>query len=112
MPLDRIITVNVETRGTYSDRGQYVAGTVTPLRVWATKTDRDLMDVLETGGDRGEIQRTWRVRWDSRIYAAQPELLAVVDDTLTFNIQNMAEVTGRDGMTRRRFIDLTGVFSA
>ena len=112
MPLDRIVTVNVETRGAYNDVGRYVEGVVTPLRVWASKTDRNLMDVLETGGNRGEIQRTWRVRWNAAIYAAQPELLAVEDEGLVYDIQNMAEVTDRDGMTRRRFIDLTGVWYA
>ena len=111
MPLDRTIEVQVEIPGDYNDRGVYVPGAVSYLRLWATKTDRDLVNVIETGGERGEIMRTWRLRWNAAVYAAGPTLLTVVDDGVKFGVQNMVEVTGRQGEYRRRWIDLTGVYS-
>ena len=112
MPADRRIIVHVEQPGHRNDFGEYVNGPITPLAVWATKDDRTLEDILETGGDRQSVTRKWRVRYDKRIYDSLVSLLEVEDGGLTFNVESIVEVTdqgvGRQRL-RRRWIDIEGV---
>ena len=113
MPADRIITVNVQAEPKRNQYGETVPGPVTPLRVWASKEDIGLRDILETGGDRQEVQRRWTVRYDQRIYSSPTALLSVLDGGTTFNVQSVNEVTRqRAGLAdlRKRFITITGVY--
>ena len=84
-----------------------------PYRVWATKRDLNLRDQEESGGARGEITRRWRIRWNEAIYESTLSLVMINDGGRTFNVQNMVEVTGsrREQQLRRRFMELTGVFT-
>ena len=114
MPADRLIVVNVEAAGMNNEMGEYVPGPVTPIRAWATKEDIGLRDILESGGNRQEVQRTWKIRYDPRIYGSPTALLSVQDDGRLFNVQSVAEVTRQRGglaELRRRFLTITGVFT-
>ena len=80
--LDRIITVRVQAEGMRNEHGEFVEGAVTPIRVWASRRDRDLTDIAEEGGTRGEARRDWRIRWRADLAGAATSSLAVEDDRL------------------------------
>ena len=114
MPADRLITVNLTGEGMRNQYGEYVEGEVTPIRAWASKYDLRLIDVEEAGGVRSEVTRRWRIRYDPRIYDTPVDRLEVVDGVQTFNITQTREVTaqGRNRPDlRRRFMELTGIFT-
>ena len=111
MPADRVITVNIEAEGTRDIHGIYTPGPVTAVRMWASQRDKSLRDIIESGGLRDTGERTWRVRWRSDLYNTPTSRIEVVDGSRTFGVTNMVELTGRDRMTRRRFIELEGIFS-
>ena len=114
MPFDRQITVNVEALGTRNAAREYIPGPVTPYAVWASKYDLRLIDVEEAGGVRSEVTRRWRIRYDPRIYDTPVDRLEVVDGVQTFDLTQVREVTaqgrGRPDL-RRRFMELTGIFT-
>ena len=110
MPVDRIITVRTTTEGMRNEHGEFEPGVATDHTVWASRFDASLTDVAESGGSRGETLRDWRIRYRAD-FAAIAELsrVTVIDDGLTFNVQNLIEETGRDGITRRRWLRISGV---
>ena len=114
MPADRKITVNVEAEGTRNSMGEYIPGPTTAHTVWASKYDVSLVDVLETGGARQEVQRRWRIRYSGVIYETPTARLEVVDGGVTFSVVSMAEVTRQREASdlRRRWIELTGAYTA
>ena len=112
MPTDRLITVNVTGEGMRNQYGEFVPGVVTPIRTWASRRDQSQQDIIESGGQRDETRRDWRIRWDRRIADVPVSMLSVVDGGVTFDALNVIEVT-RQGRgqadLRRRFLDLQGV---
>ena len=112
MPVDRIITVRTTTEGMRNEHGEFEPGVATDHTVWASRFDASITDVAESGGSRGETLRDWRIRYRAD-FAAIAELsrVTVIDDGLTFNVQNLIEETGRDGITRRRWLRISGVKS-
>ena len=115
MPFDRRISVNITGPGMQNQYNEYVPGDVTALTVWASKYDLRLIDVEEAGGVRSEVTRRWRIRYDPRIYDTPVDRLEIVDGAQTFNITQTREVTaqGRDRPDlRRRFMELTGIFTS
>ena len=113
MPADRLINVEVSATGTRAMNGRYIPGELTTLRVWTTKHDLSLVDLVEQGGNRDVVTRSWRVRFDSRIYST-PTSHMDVDGGVHFSITHMNEITDQGAnrqALRRRWIDLTGVHS-
>ena len=110
MPADRLITITTETPGHRNDQGVYIPGQSVARRVWATRMDRSLEDVAEEGGQRDETRRDWRIRWRSDVAALAPSDMKVTDEGQDFDVQNMIEVTD-EGRTRRRFLDVQGVYT-
>ena len=112
MPSGRRITINVSEPSTRNDQGESVPGAVTALGAWARRRDLDAKKVFETGGTRGEITREWRVRWNGQIARAALTELEVEDETDTFRVNSMTEVTeqgrGQPDL-RKRWIDLQGI---
>ena len=109
--LDRIITVRVQAEGMRNEHGEFVEGAVTPIRVWASRRDRDLTDIAEEGGTRGEARRDWRIRWRADLAGAATSSLAVQDDRLEWTVDKLVEVTGRKGELRRRWLDIQGRYT-
>ena len=112
MPSGRRITVNVRAPGTRNDQGEFVPGALTALGAWARRRDVSAEKVIETGGIRGERIREWRVRWNGQIARAALTELEVEDETETFRVSSMVEVTeqgrGQPDL-RKRWIDLQGI---
>ena len=111
MPLDRRITINVSTEGRRNEFGEYVEGSTISHGVWATRMDRSQKDIEDEGGTLTSSRRDYRVRWFPELAASPVALVEVVDDEVTFNVLNMIEETGRDGITRRRWLRISGVYS-
>ena len=112
MPVDRIITVRLTSEGMRNEFGEFVPGATVDHRVWASRFDASLTDLAESGGSRDETQRDWRIRYRADVAAiAELSRVTVIDDGLTFNVQNLIEETGRDGITRRRWLRISGVKS-
>ena len=113
MPADRLITVNAQALGSRNEQGVFVPGATTVYRVWASKRDVTLEDVLESGGNRGVTERRWRIRYNGAIYLSSIELMTVEDGLQTFEVTNLQEITAqRDSADlRRRFMEISGVVS-
>ena len=112
MPIDRQIIVRVSETGMRDQNGEYVPGDFADHRVWATRLDQTLEDIVDTGGTRTTGARDWRIRWRSDIASISDlTLVEVRDDAHVYNVENLIEDTGRNGQTRRRWLRIQGVFS-
>ena len=111
MPVDRLITVRNAGEGFYNDFGEYEMPVPVDIRVWAGRRDKDAEDIESEGGVRDETRRDWRIRYRSDIADVPTSQLSVVDGPLTFDVLNVVEVTGRDSTTRRRWLDIQGVYT-
>ena len=111
MPADRIITVRRFPEATFNDAGIYQPGTPVEHRVWATKKDLTLEEIVDGGGARASYEVEWRIRYNAAIYATSIPALDVIDGTLRFNVVNSIEITEQSGgrpNLRRRWILLQG----
>ena len=118
MPLDRRITILVTQPGYRDDNGRFVDGTTVTLNMWASRRDKTLTDVAEAGGSRTEILRTYRIRWLRELNWTSTQRMTVSDGSfnvvsindpfspILWSVDNIVEVTDRDGNGRRRFMDL------
>ena len=106
---DRRITVNVEAEGHRNEHGEYQPGPVTAHGLWAEKYDLRLEDVLDSGGDRQNVERRWTIRYNGTIYGTPVSRLEVVDGGDTFNVTQIREASARGENIRRRYIDIVGV---
>ena len=106
--LDRIIDIEIQAEGGRDDTGEFVPGKVTTSRVWATRDDRSLENVVESGGDRGISERAYKVRWRSDLASTVPTNISVQDGTQLFQVSNVTEDS--EGHGRRRFmvLEVTG----
>ena len=62
MPLDRIITVNLQALGKRVE-GRYKDGWITSYRVWAERISSGATDEGTEEGTITQAVVTWRVRW-------------------------------------------------
>ena len=114
--MDRRIIVQIMTEGHRDPdlQGEYVPGELVDYPAWARRRDVNSERRIERGGSRNETTRDWRIRWHALIASTPVTRLKVVDETVTFNINNMVEVTEQRGGApdlRRRFLDLQGIRS-
>ena len=120
MPIDRLIEITYTMLGRRNQQGIYEPGPTRRHRVWAQQKDIDLGHAVEEGGKRGERRRDWRIRWHEEIAGLPVSLLTVEDFSsmdnaghfIEWSVINMVEVNGRNGETRRRWLDLQAVWSA
>lgn len=104
MPLDRIITVNIEAEGHRDDQGDYIPGPVTSHRMWARVTDGGSSDALAEGGIVVVKRAVWDVRYRRDILETIPNRLSVVDEYGTrYHVETVT-----DYQARRRAIRITG----
>ena len=100
--LDRVITLGIETAGYRDDNGRWVPGAVTPYPVWATRQDKTLDYIVESGGDRSIAERSYILRWRADLAAAVPSMITITDEARGFTVVNILETEQR----RRRFMIL------
>ena len=81
MPFDTIITIEIETPGTFDNAGEYTPGPATTYEVWADQTGAGSSDVLTSGGTTIVSGRTFLVRWFVEL-ALAPESFVFVRDSL------------------------------
>ena len=101
--LDRIVTVSIQTPGMRNEVGRYVPGQTVENRVWATRKDKSLADIDESGGSRSIAEREYQVRWRADLAETIPENITVTDAGQQFNIVNIRETSDE---RRRRFMTL------
>ena len=116
MPLDRRITIQYEgPGGTRNQHGEYVPGPTVNLAVWAQRYDLDAQDIEGEGGVSTSARRDWRVRWTDTLSGERLShrfaSLRVIDSNVTFNVTNVIELVGRDGLDRRRWLRFSGVYT-
>ena len=80
MPFDTIITIEIETAGTFDNAGEYTPGPATPYEVWADQSGAGSSDALATGGTVVVSGRTFLVRWFRELAVAPESFVFVVDD--------------------------------
>ena len=107
MPLDRLVTIDIQGTGDTNAAGQYIAGPDTSYRRWATLVDTSISRTLEVGGLRAEEDALYRVRYFPELAGADVRLTFVTeDDGDNYRVTNITEPTGRDGNTRRRWLEI------
>ena len=116
MPLDREITISRQEPGTRNDFGEFVPGDLRRFTMWATLNDLSLTDDPRTEGQLTVALREYTVRWFDILSVTNSQQLTVqdgsVDPNLTTNrliswsVDDIIELTGRDGNTRRRWVKL------
>ena len=107
MPIDRLITVTITGPSDYNQAGQFVPGTATAYRRWASLVDTSVERLLLQGGSRGEEDAIFRVRYFKDLADAAIGNVTVVDaDGFSFTVSGISEVTGRDARTRRRWLEV------
>ena len=109
MPTDRLITLNLQELGTYNAAGIYVEGADVFKRRWATLIDTsvDRSLTLGQGGSRAQEQALYRTRYSSDLAGADVRVTFLTeDDGDRYRVIRISEVTGRDGNTRRRWLEL------
>ena len=105
MALDRRIAVN-RLDFVRDEHGNSTSSIGATWDVWATRMDRSLEDVADTGGNRDVANRSWRIRWFAEAASLGPTFLQVIENGQSFNVQNIIEVE-RAG--RRRFLEIEAV---
>lgn len=107
MPTDRLVTVNVQGIGDYDAAGVYHPGPDRFFRRWATLVDTSLERTLRLGGTRAEESALYRVRYFPELAGADVRLTFLTeDDGDNYRVTNITEPTGRDGRTRRRWLEV------
>ena len=114
--LDRRITIQYEgPGGARNEFGEYVPGQTVNLTVWAQRYDLSAQDIEREGGVTTSARRDWRVRWTAALAGERLSdrfaSLMVVDGGVTFNVTNVIELVGRDGLDRRRWLRFSGVYT-
>ena len=104
-PLDRRLTLQIDTTTTRDRRGNPVT-TTAERGVWATLVQDDTKRWLTVGGVRGLARRVYRVRYAADIVAALEagQTAHLIDGTDRMVISSAGEPARAD---RRRFLDLT-----
>lgn len=104
MPLDRIITVNLQSEGRRVE-GKYVDGPVTPYRVWAERiSSGGSTDEASEGGTIIQAIVTWRVRFREVIAQHRVDLMSIEAEGHSWNVEAVSQSD-----ERRRFIELQAI---
>ena len=109
MPTDRLITLNLMELGDYSGAGIYIPGADVLYRRWATLIDTsvDRSLTLGQGGSRAQETALYRTRYFKELASADVRITFLTeDDGDRYRVTRISEVTGRDGNTRRRWLEL------
>ena len=107
MPTDRIVIINIQGFGTYDDAGVYHDGPDNLYRRWATLIDTSITSVIIPGGERAEVDAAYRVHYFKALANADVRITTLTDaDGHFFDVQKIIEPTGRDGNTRRRWLEV------
>ena len=107
MPTDRIVTINIQAAGDYNDAGVFVPGADVLHRRWATLIDNSLERQLMGGGTRATDNVLYRTRYFAALAAADIRTTFLSEDNgPRYIINEITEVTGRDGNVRRRWLEL------
>ena len=101
MPLDRIITVNLQSEGERVE-GKYVDGALTPYRVWAERISSGATDEASEGiGTVTQAAVKWRVRWVTAIARHRVDLMSIEAEGFSWNVEAVNESD-----ERRRYLEL------
>jgi hypothetical protein len=93
--------------GYSNEHGEWVPGTDANYPVWAAALDLSFSDQIAATGNRLGADRVWRVRWFAELATALATTATVTDaDGTTFSVTKIIEITGPDGRTRRRWLDI------
>ena len=104
---DRLITVTVTGESFRNDFGEFVPGTVANYPTWAALRDTSAGEDLDASGNRDVGEVIWRARYTAELAAASTLTATVTDDTgRQWGVNRIIEVTGPDGRTRRRWLDI------
>ena len=109
MPTDRMVTVNIQSLGVYNAAGIYIAGADNLNRRWATLIDTSVDRTLHLGqgGSRAEETALYRVRYFKELASADVRITFLTeDDGDRYRVTRITEQTGRDGNTRRRWLEI------
>ena len=108
MPVDRLVFIAVRGQGDFDNAGVFQPDpNPLLLRKWATPVDLSVDRTLERGGVRGDATHVYRVRWTSALARARLSMLTLWDEyEFSYTVTNVNEQTGRDGRTRRRWLEL------
>ena len=109
MPTDRLVTINIQGIGDYDAAGIYIPGADMFVRRWATLVDTSLERslTLGQGGARAEEQALYRTRYFKELAGADVRIVFLIeDDGDRYRVTRITEVTGRDGNTRRRWLEV------
>ncbi len=107
MPADRRVTITYDRGGT-STRGEYAPDNVT-VNVWASRLDTSANRLLEAGGARGAVRRTYRIRYLPPVVEALEagRRVRVVEAGNAFAGGTSIVTVAEPPDTRRRFLDIT-----
>ena len=109
MPTDRLVTINIQGIGDYNAAGIYIPGADMFMRRWATLVDTSLERslTLGQGGARAEEQALYRTRYFKELAGADVRIVFLTeDDGDRYRVTRITEVTGRDGNTRRKWLEV------
>ena len=109
MPVDRIVIIGIQQPASYNDAGQFVDGVEIEYRRFATLVDTTVDRTLRLGegGSRAEESALYRVRYFAALAGANVRTLFLTEaDGDRYTVTNISEATGRDGNTRRRWLEL------
>ena len=107
MPVDRLLTIGLDTEGSYSRFGEFEPGPLTVLRKWATIIDTSVTRTIDSGGARGDADLVVRLRYTSGLMESPISRMSAWDeDGASYTVSRRDEETGRDGRTRRRWVEL------
>ena len=100
MPLDRRITIKVQSEGGYNEYGEYQEGTISEYPVWAQRSSAGAADSETEGGIVVVEAVNWTVRWFRELEVAPPSRIHVVDEYGSrWNVDTVSESN-----QRRRFM--------
>ena len=101
MPLDRIITVNLQSEGERVE-GKYVDGALTPYRVWAERISSGATDEASEGiGTVTQAIVTWRIRFRELFAMHRVDLMSIEAEGFSWNVEAVNQSD-----ERRRYLEL------
>ena len=103
MPLDRIIELGLEAEGEFV-RGQYVAGPIKWLTVWAQRQSQGSVDQETSAGTRVRVIAGWIIRYRQDVARQPINRLHLRAQDGMWNIESVNESD-----SRRRFLEIGAV---
>ena len=103
MPLDRLITLNLEAEGQFV-RGMYVPGPVTPVRVWAQRQTQGSVDEETSGGTRLRVVAGWIIRYRRDVASHPIDRMTLTAEGAEWNVEALNESDAR-----RRTLEISAI---